>query len=127
MARCSKITTTTGTVTATLLAGGSASFFYGLCAVSAEAAVWYVKLYWEGTGVQTPTAANQQVATTLPSAGTTAASLTIPIPAAGLALATSPVPINNGARIWYWISATPGDGAQTALTTGGDLVTMIYD
>jgi hypothetical protein len=128
MARCTKITTGTGTVTATLLANGSASTFYGVSALSAEAASFYIKLYWEGTGTAPPpNVGASQPATVLPSAGTTIATMTFLVPTTGLPLSATNVPINNGGRIWYWISATAADGAQSALTTGGDLVTLIYD
>lgn len=124
MARCTKITTGTGAVTAQLLAGGSASVFYGLIGVNNEAAITYVKIYWEGNTVA------PQALTSLPAVATTVPQLTIAVPAVigSQSSVHSGFPINNGGRIWYWISATLADGtAQTALTTGGDLITFIYD
>jgi hypothetical protein len=124
MARCTKITTGTGAVTAQLLAGGSASIFYGLTAVNVEAAATYVKIYWEGNTV------SPQALTTLPAVATTVPQLTFQIPLTSTSSFSQhfTVPLNNGGRIWYWISATLTDGtAQTALTTGGDLITFIYD
>ena len=127
MARATKITTTTAAVSAQLLSGGSASIFYGVSAVSVEATAFYIKLYWEGTGTAVPLNSPIQPATTLPVAGSTVAMMTFPVPTTGLPLSVTNLPINNGGRIWFWISATPGDGAQTALVAGGDVVTLIYD
>jgi hypothetical protein len=127
VARCTKITTGTGAVTATLLAGGSASIFYGITAVNLEAAATYVKIYWEGTGTA-PSAGAQS--TTTPAVATTVPQLTfmVPLTSTSSYFAVSDLPLTNGGRIWYWISATVADGAsQTALTTGGDLITLIYD
>ena len=127
MARCTKITTGTGAVAASLLAGGSASIFYGISAVNLEIAATYVKIWWEGTGTA-PSQAGQT--TTLPNVATTVPQLTFQVPLTSTSsfVEISSVPLNNGGRIWYWISATLADGtAQTALTTGGDLITFIYD
>lgn len=127
MARCVKITTTTGTVAAALLAGGSASVFYGVSAYSAEAASYYIKIYWEGTGTAPVNISGEGQTTTLPVAATTVPQFTIIVPTTGLN-SIHDVPINNGGRIWYWISAVAADGTtQTALTTGGDLVTFVFD
>jgi hypothetical protein len=128
MARSTKVVTTTGAVTATLLGNGSASIFYGLVATGAgNAAVYYVKLWWEGTGTAPPAiSGGAQPATTLPTAGTTVPSLVIPIPVAGL-VSQFGEPLNNGGRIWYWIATGVADSSTTVLAAGGDAVTFIYD
>ena len=127
MARAFKVTTTTGAVAAQLLAGGSASTFYGLYASSAEAANGlFVKLYWEGTGTAVPYAPGIAQSTTVPVAGTTVPSLTISVPTTGLILG-SPIPVNNGGRIWYWITGAAADSSTTVLATGGDVITFIFD
>ena len=128
MARCSKVTTGTGAVAATLLAGGSASIFYGLSAINNETSTTiYVKLYWEGTGTAPAVPPGSQTATTLPAVATTVPQLTLSVPSTGT-LFFNDTPVNNGGRIWYWISSTLADGtAQTALVTGGGLITFFYD
>jgi hypothetical protein len=119
MARSTSFITGTGAVTATLLP--SASTFLGVSAGAAKnAAAYYIKLYWEGTG--TPPGGS----TTLPAAGTSVPQLTIYVPLLGV-LQFAPVPLNNGGRIWYWVSTNPAFADTTALATGGDAVTLIYD
>jgi hypothetical protein len=130
MARSAHLTTTTSAVAATLLAGGSASTFYGIVATNVGNVVtYYVKLYWEGTGVAPSRGAQT---TTVPAAGTAIPHLTIPVQY-GSATTTngivwlSTVPLNNGGRIWYWISTLAADTDTTVLATAGDVVTLIYD
>lgn len=128
MARCQKVITSTGAVTATLMGGGSASEFYGLSVFNNEAAPFYIKLYWEGTGVAPATTPyGSQPAVTLPSAGTTVSSMTILVPTAGLTLTIQNVPINNGGRIWFWASVTAADTAQSVLPVGSSQITFVYD
>lgn len=129
MARAVKITTSTAAVTAQLLAGGSASIFYGLTATGAgNAAVYYIKLYWEGTGTAPPPFPGAaQPATTTPVAGTTVPQLTIAVPVAGLPPSSTVDPINNGGRIWYWVTTSLADNAAAVLVTGGDVVTFFID
>lgn len=129
MARAVKINTTTAAVAAQLLAGGSASMFYGLTATGAgNAATYYIKFYWEGTGTAMPTFAGaSQPATTIPVAGTTVPQLTIQIPTTGVAPSSTVDPINNGGRIWYWITTGLADSSTTVLATGGDVVTVFID
>lgn len=115
--------TTTATVAATLLP--SASIFYGLAAAAAETI--YIKLFWEGTGTRPPLPGQSaQPATTAPVAGTTIPHLTIGVPTGTSYFSMYPVPLNNGGRIWYWITGAAADTDTTALT-GGDVVTLIYD
>lgn len=125
MARATKITTGTGTPVATLLQ--SASTFYGVYATNAEAAAYFIKLWWSGTGTAPPTIpGGAQPAPTLPVAGTTVPSLTIAIPTSGLIPACE-LPLNLGGQLWYWITKNAADSDDTALTTGGDVVTFVYD
>jgi hypothetical protein len=131
MARSAHFTTTTGAVTATLLP--SASIFYGISATnSLSLATYYVKLYWEGTGTAVPQYGGPQQKTTLPVAGTSIPHLTIPVnvesaTVVGGIVAISEVALNNGGRIWYWVSLNPADTDTTVLGAGGDVVTLIYD
>src|SRR5271166_2680461 len=132
MARSSTVTTGTGAVTAALIqgAGGGASFFYGLSATNAEAAIYYIKLYWEGTGTgfTSNSAAGTQIATTIPVAATNIPQLVIPIATpGGYPFVTENVMLNNGGRIWWWATLTAANGsAQSALTNGGDVITFVY-
>ena len=106
----------------------SASVFYGLTVSSGEAAAFYIKLYWEGTGTAPPTVpGGPQPATTLPTAGTTVPHVTIQVPTTGVPPSSFVEPLNNGGRIWYWISSLKADSDTTALPTGGDVVTFVYD
>jgi hypothetical protein len=128
MARCQKITTTTGAVAAALMGGGSASELYGVIATSAEAASGlFIKIYWEGTGVAPGIQGQQQTAVTIPVAGTTVPSMTIAVPTVVGLSSVWQIPINNGGRIWYWITATAADSSTTVLVTGGDVITFVYD
>lgn len=126
MARSTHFTTGTGAPAAVLLP--SASTFLGIAAASAEAAAFYVKLWWEGTGTPPPTVpGGAQPATSAPVAGTTVPHLTIQVPTTGLLLSMLGVPLNNGGRIWYWVTSLKADSDTTALPTGGDVITLIYD
>ena len=128
MARAIKLTTSTAAVTAQLLGGGSASIFYGLTATGAgNAAAYYIKFWWEGTGTAAPTASLQAPSTTTPVAGTTVPHLTVAIPVAGLPPGSTVEPINNGGRIWYWVTTSLADNAATVLAAGGDVITVFVD
>jgi hypothetical protein len=124
MARSTHFTTTTGAVTATLIP--SASILYGLTATGAgNAATYYIKFFWEGTG--TPPVATGTQSTVIPAAGTNHPHLTVQVPVAGVPLASIVEPLNNGGRIWYWVSTGLGDLDTTVLVTGGDVVSIVYD
>lgn len=126
MARSTHFTTTTSAPAAVLLP--SASTFLGIAATSAEAAAYYVKLWWEGTGTAPPTVpGGAQPATSGPTVGTTVPNITIQVPTTGLLLTTLAEPLNNGGRIWYWVTKNAADSDNTALVTGGDVITLIYD
>lgn len=126
MARSTHFTTGTGAVAAVLLP--SASTFLGIAAASAEAAAFYVKLWWEGTGTPPPTVpGGAQPATAAPTPGTTVPHITVQVPTTGLLTTLLGVPLNNGGRIWYWITSLKADSDTTALPTGGDVITLIYD
>ena len=84
------------------------------------------QVLWEGTGTAVPIQAGQQQKTTLPAAGTSIPQLTIPVPQTGIVLG-APVEINNGGRIWYWISKNAALADTTVLVTGGGIVTFVYD
>jgi hypothetical protein len=125
MALSYHFTTTTGAVTANLVAGGAASNWYGVIATSAEAATYYLKLYWEGTGTAAPSIGGVQPTTTLPVPGTNKPHLTIPVPTTGLSSRAADA-INMGGRMWYWVTANAADTDTTVLTAGGDVISIIY-
>lgn len=126
MARSSHFTIGTTAPAAQLLP--SASTFLGIAATSAEAAAYFVKLWWEGTGTAPPTSAGgAQPATTGPVVGTTVPNITIQVPTTGLLTTLLGVPLNDGGRIWFWVTKLAADSDTTALVTGGDILTLIYD
>jgi hypothetical protein len=126
MALAFKFTTGTGAPAASLVAGGAGSIFFGLAASSAESGNYYLKLWWEGTGTPPPSSvAGSQPSTSIPVPGTTLPSATIPIPSTGL-FNLSFNPINNGGRLWFWVTKNAADLDATALAAGGDVITLFY-
>jgi hypothetical protein len=111
-----KFTTGTGTPAAALVPGGYAQLL-GIAASNAEAAVYYLKLWW---------AANSG-STSVPTVGTTIPSLTLPIPTTGQPLTALTQAVNNGGPLWYWVTKNAADTDATALTTGGDVVNLILE
>jgi hypothetical protein len=105
-----------------------ASTFYGLSATNSQGTpvAYYVKLYWEGTAVAPPTTATGgQPAVTTPVPGTTAPSMTITVPVGGL-FNLSFDPVNNGGRLWYWVTTNPGPTDATAIAQAiGDQISFI--
>ncbi len=128
MALAWKTTTTTGAVAAGLVAGGAASILHGYVSTNAEAANFYVKIWWEGTGTAAPTnfTGGNQPATTIPVAGTTIPSLTIQVNTTGM-FSLSDIRVTNGGRMWFWVTKNAADTDATALPAGGDVITFIYE
>lgn len=111
-----KFATGTGTPAAALVPGGYSQLL-GIAASSAEAATYYVKLYWQGNAGSN----------TAPAVGTTIPSLTIPIPTTGQSLIALTQAVNNGGPLWYWVTKNAADTDNTALVTGGDVVNLILE
>jgi hypothetical protein len=124
--RSTHITTTTAAVAAVRMP--SASMLYGVAATGAgNAATYYIKFWWEGTGIAPPaTPSGAQPATVLAVPGTTVPHLTIQIPTTGAQI-TLVEPLNNGGNLWYWITTGLADNSTSVLVTGGDVVTFMYD
>lgn len=100
----------TGAPTATLIP--TFTEFYGLTGTSAEA--YFVKIYWQG---------NTNV---IPVVGTTVPNITIAVPASptgtiGLVFA---VPVILQGPMYYTVTKNAGDTDATALSTGGDVITL---
>lgn len=112
MARSYHVTTVVGAPVATLING--ASDFLGINATSAEAAAYFIKLWWSG---------NTNVA---PTVGTTAPKLTLAVPTTGLNFHSN-FPLNNGGLMYWWATLNAADADATALTAGGSVVTITFD
>lgn len=112
MARSIHFTTGTGTPAAVKI--NSASDFLAVSATNAEAAVYFLKLWWSG---------NKTGAATV---GATIPSLTIPVGTDGLTWSLN-FPLNLGGLLYYWVTLDAGDTDATALTNGGDVITIVYD
>jgi hypothetical protein len=107
--------TGTGTPALTLLKGGQDVSFYGGSATNNETSTTiYLKLWWQG---------NTNVA---PIIGTTAPTLTIAIPAAGW-YATSTYPLIMSGPCYYAVTKLQADTDDTALSTGGEAVTLFIE
>lgn len=110
-------TTTTATPALTLVNGGVNTSFIGGCSSSAEAAAFYLKLWWQGANPSQ----------TIPVIGTTSPNAVIPIPAAGQPPFLLHYPLNMGGPLWYAVTKNAAVTDDTALTTGGDVVTLFFN
>ena len=108
-------TTGTGTPALTLIQGEGVALL-GLCATNGEAAIFYLKLWWGGT-----------TSTEVPVIGTTAPSITIAIPVGGLAPTSFRFPLQGGGPCWMAATLNAVYTDDTALATGGDIVTLFID
>jgi hypothetical protein len=112
MARSFHTSTGTGAPAPLLIPG--ASDFLALFASSVETGAFYVKLWWSGNNTAPPVV------------GTTIPTLTIPVPANGQAVSLN-FPLNNGGNLYMWATKNGGDTDTTALTAGGDALTVVFD
>ncbi len=110
-------TTGTGTPALNLVQGGVNVSFIGGCASSAEAAPYFIKLWWQG--------ANPSQG--IPVIGTTAPNIVIPIGTTGQAPFLLHFPLNMGGPCWYAVTKNAAVTDDTALTTGGDVVTLFFN
>lgn len=108
-------TTTTGTPALTAINGGQPVGFSGAGASNAESATIYLKLWW------------QKNKTTVPVIGTTSPDLTIQIPSTGLVPFTLIRSLNAGGSCYYAVTANAADTDDTALTSGGDVITLFLE
>ena len=107
----------TGTATPALTKLGDSVSLQGIAASNLETTTTiYVKLWWQDPGNQT-----------LPVIGTTIPSLTLPVPAAGQPLVVWNQPLNMGGPCWVAVTKLAADTDDTALTTGGEVITLILD
>lgn len=104
-------TTTNGTPALNLINGGQPVGFMGGSSSNAEAANFFIKLWW------------QKDKTAIPVIGTTAPDLTIQVPSAGLPPFTVLQSLNAGGACWYAATLLAADADTTALA-GGDVVTL---
>lgn len=112
MARSAHFTTATGAPVATLIP--NMSDLLAVSVGSAEAAAFFVKFYWSKNTNAAPTV------------GTTRPDLTIQVPTTGV-FYTPLFALNNGGLVYFWATAAVGDLDTTALTAGGDVLTVTYD
>jgi hypothetical protein len=113
MASVYKFTTGTGSPAAAVVPG--TAVLCGLSATCAEAAAFFIKFWWPG---------NTPATTTTPTVGTTVPSLTIAIPTSGLLAMPTQLGLNNGGPLYYWVTKNAADSDNTALTTGGDVISL---
>jgi len=111
-----KFTTGTGTPALTLVNGGMPQSLLGISASSAEAAPYFVKLWWVGMN---PSQA-------IPVIGTTAPTVTIAVGTTGI-LQEFNHPLQGGGPLYYAVTKNAADTDDTALSTGGDVVTLFLN
>jgi hypothetical protein len=106
----------TGTGTPALLPLGVVGFI-GACASNLETTtVIFLKLWW------------QHDTATIPVIGTTAPDITIPIPSAGLPPFALPLSLNmGGGPVFAAVTKLGADTDTTALSTGGEVVTLFLN
>ena len=108
-------TTVTGAPALTQIHGEAVAFL-GLIATNAESATFYLKLFWgRNKGVE------------IPVLGTTVPDITIAIPSAGLPPEVFNYPLQGGGPCWVAATLNAIYTDTTALSTGGDIVTLFLD
>ena len=105
---------TTTTATPALIGPLPATDFLGATASSAEAATFYLKLWWTHDSGG-------------PIIGTTAPDATFPIPSTGLLPFEFNHPLQEGGMLYCAVTKNAADTDDTALTTGGDVVTLFLN
>lgn len=106
---------TTGTSAPVLTLMGSFTEFYGAVGTNAEA--YYIKIYWQGN-TNTPIVI-----------GTTVPNITIPVPASPTSITgfcLSRAVILQG-PMYYTVTKSAADTDATALSTGGDVITLFVE
>lgn len=100
----------TGAPTATQM--GNWTEFWGATGTSAEA--YFLKIWWQGN------------TNTVPVVGTTAPNITIAFPSSPVAILATvfAVPVILQGPMYYAVTKNAGDTDATALSTGGDVITL---
>jgi hypothetical protein len=105
---------TTGTATPALVQVGSFTEFWGVVATDAESGAYFIKLWWQGNALAVPVL------------GITPPNLTIPIYTASSGVVFQRGLVQNG-PLWYAVTKNASDTDATALSTGGDVVTLLVE
>jgi hypothetical protein len=105
---------TTGTSTPTAVLMGNFTEFWGLVATNAEGAIYFVKIYYQGN------------TNTIPVVGTAVPNITIPVETAypGVIFAR---PVVQQGPMYYAVTKNAADTDATALTSGGDVITLLVE
>lgn len=107
--------TTTSAPALTIAKGGQSTTFWGCAATNNETSTTiYLKIWFQG---------NTNVA---PIIGTTAPTITIAIPAAGTYF-VQPIPVVMPGPLYYAVTKLQADTDATALSTGGEAITLFLE
>lgn len=109
---------TTGTATPVWTQAGNFSSFYGFAATNAESAVYFLKLWWAGN------TANSALP---PVVGTTVPSITIAIETASSGFEFAARALVQNGPLFYTVTKNAADTDATALSTGGDVITLLVE
>ena len=106
---------TTGTSTPVWTQAGNFGSFYG--AVGTNAETFFLKIYW------------QSATNTAPVAGTTVPNITIEFPASPTSVPQLVFerPLVQTGPMFYLVTKNAGDTDATALSTGGDVITLLVE
>lgn len=104
---------TTGTATPVWTLASTYSSFWGCVATNAESATYFIKLYWSKSNAA-------------PIVGTTVPTLTVPVSTTfvGLALYRA---LTQNAPLYYTVTKNAADTDATALSNGGDVITLFVE
>lgn len=105
----------TTTATPALIELGGAVAVLGLTVAAAEA--FYLKFWWTGSS-----SINEN-----PVIGTTLPQWTVQVPSTGIAPAEFNHPLQGGGTVWVAATKNLIGTDDTALTTGGDVITLFLD
>ena len=112
-------TVLTGTPVLTQLGAPQVDLYGALASNTASGAEYFLKLWWQGNSLSTPVI------------GTTTPSLTIPVGYNPITTAGIEVswmrPLNMGGPCWYAVTLNAAPNDDTAIATGGDVVTLLLE
>jgi hypothetical protein len=107
--------TTTNAPALAVLKGGQNCDFWGLSATNNETSTTiYLKLWWQGNG------------NVVPVLGVTVPTVTIAIPSSGIYESQTVALIMPG-PLYYAVTKLQADTDQTALSTGGEAITLFLE